>query len=234
MPHPDLETIAPDLSPEQSDRLDRLVDLTLDANQRLNLTAIKDRDAVWSRMVLDSLTALPGLDQLPDGAAVLDLGTGGGFPGLPLAIARPQLRFTLVDATGKKADHVWATAESLGLSNTTVLQARAETLGQDPKHREAYDAVVCRAVGPMNVLLELTLPLVTVDGRLLAMKGPKAEHELQAAGDALDQLGAGDVAVFDAYPEGFDNDLVIVSILKDRRTPRDYPRAPGIPKKTPL
>ncbi|MEM6392083.1 MAG: 16S rRNA (guanine(527)-N(7))-methyltransferase RsmG [Planctomycetota bacterium] len=234
MPNAHLNTIAPGLSPEQVNQLDQLVDLTLDANQRLNLTAIKDREGVASRMVLDSLTALPGLDQLNDGATVLDLGTGGGFPGLPLAIARPQLRFTLVDATGKKADHVRSTAESLGLSNTTVLQGRAETLGHDAKHREAYDAVVCRAVGPMNVLLELTLPLVSVAGQLLAMKGPKAEQELQDAGDALDLLGAGDVAVFDAYPDGFDNDLVIVSILKDRRTPRDYPRAPGVPKKTPL
>ena len=232
--HQDLDALQVELTPHQLEQLDDTVRLTLEANTRFNLTAVTEPDAVWRWMVVDSLTALPGLDELEPGAVVIDVGTGGGFPGLPLAIARPTLRFTLVDATGKKATHVRRVAEALGLDHVKVLQERAEALGQDQRHRELYAAAVCRAVGAMNVLLELTLPLVAVDGRVLAMKGPKAEEELRVSGDALELLGAGDVAVFDAYPESFENDLVIISVIKMRTTPKRYPRASGLPKREPL
>ncbi len=153
---------------------------------------------------------------------------------MPCAIARPSLKWTLLDSTGKKAVHVRETAEALGLQRVEVIQDRAETLARQTGRREAYDAAVCRAVGPMNRLLEYCMPLIAVDGRLLAMKGPKVEQELEEAGDALDKLGAGELTVVDAYPEAFDNDLVIVSVIKERPTPKAYPRAPGIAKANPL
>lgn len=223
-----------ELTPEQWAQLGVLLKRVLDANAQVNLTALREPEDAWHRMVLDSLTLLPGLDMLDPGSAVADVGSGGGFPGLPLAIARPTLKFTLIESTGKKARHLTETAQALGLDHITVLSERAETLGQQPQHRQRYDAVTARAVGPMNVLLELTLPLVKVGGRLLAMKGPRLEGELNEAGDAIDLLGGGDLAVVDAYPEHFENGLVVVSLIKDRPTPKAYPREPGTPKRSPI
>jgi 16S rRNA (guanine527-N7)-methyltransferase len=230
----DLTRLDLSLDTEQLDLLERFLHRLLEANRRMNLTAIRDIDAAWSRMIVDSLTVLPGLEMLTAEDAVIDVGTGGGLPGIPLAIARPDLSFTLLEATGKKCDYLRGVTEALSLENVEVRQARAEDAGRFPELRQHFAVAVCRAVGPMPVLLELCLPLVRVGGRLLAMKGPKAEQELDVSGDALTKLGGGDVAVIDAYPEGFDNDLVIVSIVKDTPTPKAYPRAPGLPKKMPL
>lgn len=222
IPEPALETLA------------RYVALFIETNQKFNLSATKSAEEFWPRHVLDSLTVLPGLDDLPDGAAVVDVGSGGGLPGIPLAIARPNLRFTLLEATGKKARFLEQCAADLGLANVRVVNDRAETAGQDARWRQTFDAAVTRAVGPMNVLLELTLPLVCVGGRLLAMKGPSLEQELAACGEALEVLGAGEVAVVDAYPESFDLGTVIAVVEKARSTPRGYPRLPGMPKQAPL
>lgn len=232
--HADLEALGFDLPAELLDRLAAYLALLLDANTRMNLTAVRDADDAWRRLIIDSLTPLPGLDDLAEDSTLIDVGTGGGLPGIPLAIARPDLRVSLLEATGKKAAFLRDAAEALPLPDVTVLNDRAETLGQHAAHREHYDAAVCRAVGPMNVLLELCLPLIKTGGRLLAMKGPKAEAELKDAGDALDRLGAGDLTVHDAYPESFDKDLVIITIEKDRPTPKPYPRPPGMPKREPL
>src|SRR5690606_31284615 len=125
-----------------------------DANQRVNLTAVKDRDTAWHRLVLDSLTLAPGLEPVEPGGRVVDIGTGGGPPGIPLAIARPDLRFTLVDATGKKVRLVESFIEALGLDTAQAVQARAEDLGHDPRHREHYAAAVTRAVGSVAEVLE--------------------------------------------------------------------------------
>lgn len=223
-----------ELTPGQLDQLASYLALVLDENTRTNLTAVREEDAAWRRLIIDSLTVLPGLDELEPGSSVIDVGCGAGLPGMPVAIARPNLRMSLLESTGKKAAFIQRAIDTLGLENATVINDRAETIGQDPKHRESFDACINRAVGPMNVLLELSLPLVCTGGRLLAMKGPRVEQELSEAGDALSILGAGELAVIDAYPESFENDLVIVSIIKEVATPGEYPRLPGVPKKTPL
>lgn len=223
-----------ELTPDQLDQLDRYLAMVLDENRVTNLTAVREPNAAWRRLIIDSLTVLPGLDELEPGSKVIDVGSGAGLPGVPVAIARPNLKVTLLESTGKKADFIRRAIQTLGLTNATVLQDRAETAGQSPQHREAYAACINRAVGPMNVLLEFALPLVEVGGRVLAMKGPRAEQELEEAGDALGILGASELAVIDAYPDSFENDLVIVSIIKGESTPSEYPRLPGVPKKTPL
>lgn len=232
--HQELHQLDIELTPAQLDQLARYLALVLDENRTTNLTAVRDEDAAWRRLIIDSLTVLPGLDELEPGSRVIDVGSGAGLPGLPVAIARPNLKVTLLESTGKKADFIQRAIHALGLTNAAVLQDRAETVGQSPQHREMYDACINRAVGPMNVLLEFALPLVMVGGRVLAMKGPRVEEELGEAGDALSILGAGDLAVIDAYPESFGNDLVIVSIIKESATPPEYPRLPGVPKKQPL
>ena len=236
--HDDLATLEIALEPAQLDQLADYLARVLEANQRMNLTAIREEDAAWRRLIVDSLSVLPGIDDLESatGAAVrvVDIGSGAGLPGLPLAIARPGVQITMLETTGKKADFIRSCIEGLGLENAQVIQSRAETVGQEEEHRGTYDAAVSRAVGAMSLVLEYSLPLVREGGRVLAMKGPRAEQELDEAGDALEKLGAGELAMIEAYPESFGNDLVIVSIIKDRPTPNEYPRLPGTPKKHPL
>ena len=232
--HADLRALGIELPSPILDRLAVYLDLLLEATTKFNLTAVRDRDTAWRRHIIDSLTLLPGLEALGKNATVIDVGSGGGLPGAPIAVARRDLQVTLLEATGKKARFLQQCISELPLPNARVIQQRAENLGRDPAHRQQYDVALCRAIGPMNVLAEFALPLVKVGGRVLAMKGPRVEQELDQAADALTILGAGDLAVIDAYPDGFDEKTVIISIVKDRSTPKDYPRRPGIPKQSPL
>lgn len=232
--HADLDALGLDVPDSILEQLATYLDLLLETNRTMNLTAVREPETAWRRLIVDSLTLLPGLDDLPEDSTLIDIGSGAGLPGLPVAMARPDLRVTSLDATGKKIRFQQQAIESLGLPNVTAIQGRAETLGHDPDHRERYDVAVNRAIGPMAELLEYAMPMVKINGSMLAMKGPKVEGELAAAGDALARLGAGELRVYDAYPESFENDLVIVVVAKEHPTPRDFPRAPGTPKHDPL
>ncbi|MCA9303961.1 MAG: 16S rRNA (guanine(527)-N(7))-methyltransferase RsmG [Phycisphaerales bacterium] len=220
------------------DQLGRYLALLMDANTRMNLTAIRDETEAWDKHILDALTLVPVLAELREGACVVDIGSGGGIPGLPLAIVMPHLRFTLVDATAKKCRYLEETAESLGLRNVRVINDRAERLGNDrgerspqgrrDAHREQYDMAVARAVGRMAMLVELTVPLVKVGGLVVLTKGQKADEELAEAKQALYMLHTTHAGTIDT-PTGR-----IVVLEKQRKTPRDYPRGDGEPKRSPL
>lgn len=229
-----LQAIDVTVSDEQMQQLASYLHLMLETNKQFNLTAIKDPDQAWKRHIIDSLTLVPGLIEWPQGSRLIDVGTGGGLPGIPLAIVLPQLKVTLLESTGKKAKFCQKVSAELGLENIVVINNRAETLGQNKIYRETFDIAVSRAVGPMRILLEFILPLVKVGGWMYALKGPALEQELADAGEALTQLGAGEVMAVEAYPEGFDNQSVVVGIEKMNRTPKEYPRLPGIPKQQPL
>lgn len=229
-----LQALGVVLSADGLSRCGRYLDLLLETNKQFNLTAIREPDAAWRRHIVDSLTVLPGLAGLAAGGRVIDIGSGGGLPGIPLAIARPDLRFTLLEATGKKARFLERCATELPLPNVTVLNQRAEAAGQDPAHRQRYDAAVCRAIGPLRELLEYAMPLVRVGGVLYAMKGPSIDAELEQASDALHILGAGETQVITAYPEGAEMQTTLVIIAKERPTPKTYPRSAGTPRQTPL
>lgn len=213
--------------------------LLFDANKALNLTAIRDPAEAWRRHILDSLTLLAPLSDLAAGARVIDVGSGGGLPGIPLAIARPDLHCTLLEATAKKAEFLRLTVIALGLKNVSILADRAERAAHDrgektasgPRvggHREKYDAAVARAVGALSVIAELTCPFVRKGGHVLLIKGERAEAELAEGAKALQTLGAVHVDTLQT-PTGR-----IVILEKGAATPRDYPRRDGEPARSPL
>ena len=223
----DVEQLGVRLDQRDIELFSRFLALLLHANESINLTAITDPPQAWRRHILDSLTLLPYI--ISAGARrIADVGSGGGLPGVPLAIALPDVQVTLVEATGKKARFLTRAAQELGLGNVKVIAERAETIGRDQAHRERYDLAIARALGPLNVLLELTVPLVKVGGNVLAIKGEKAPAEIAAAKQALHMLHAA-VAGSIATPTG-----TLVIIEKLRTTPRKYPRRPGEPRRAPL
>ena len=215
------------LSAAQLAQFARYRDELLDCNQRLNLTAIRDPTAVEELLFLDSLACL--LVPVPQGAAVLDVGSGAGLPGLPLKIARPDLQLTLLEATGKKARFLEHVVASLGLADVTVAAERAETASG----RGAFDVVAAKAVADMAVLLELTLPFVTDGGLVLAhKKGMRLAEELRRADRALLILG-GQLEPPRHYELGGEERQIVV-VRKVRPTPPEYPRRPGVPARQPL
>lgn len=218
------------VSREQAQMLGRYLHLLLETNKQFNLTAIREPYQAWHRHIIDSLSVVTLLEGV---GTLIDVGSGGGLPGVPVAIMRPQIQVTLLEATGKKARFLQTVADELKLANVRIVNERAEAVGQDAQHRQIYDAAVCRAVGPLNVLLELTLPLVKVGGRVLAMKGRQLEAELEASLDAISVLGGGEFRVIEALPE-VNEEAVIVEVEKVEPTPRAYPRRPGVPKTEPL
>jgi 16S rRNA (guanine527-N7)-methyltransferase len=205
----------------------------MDWNQKFNLTAIREMEAIRTKHFLDSFSCVLAWKANPP-TRLVDVGTGAGFPGLPLKILYPNLQLTLVESVGKKAMFCQHIVRVLGLDGVDVIQARAETLGQDPKHREAYDWAVARAVAQMNVLSEFLLPLVKVGGMMLAQKGESGPAEAQSAEGAMKLLGGRLKQVMQVNLPGVADDRFLVLVEKTAATPPKYPRKPGVPAKTPL
>ena len=186
-----------------------------------------------SRHLLDSVAALCVHTFRPE-EGVLDLGSGGGLPGISLAITCPQSRFTLVDSVEKKTVFIRDTAMGLGLSNVDVWNCRAEEAGQDPGKRETMDTVTVRAVAVLRVLCEYAFPLLKAGGVLIAYKGPRAEAELAEARTAIDLLGGADMRIEKIDIPYSDRTTHMVILQKSGPTPRKYPRRVGKPAKNPL
>jgi 16S rRNA (guanine527-N7)-methyltransferase len=223
-----VETPARALGPYQ-----RHYELVLLHNARAGLTTLTEPAEVAIKHFLDSLTCLLARDIAP-GERVADVGSGAGFPGLVLAVARPAASFTLIESSQKRARFLEQTAEALGLANVSVVPARAETAGRQAEHRERHQLAVSRAVAALPVLLEYCLPLVRVGGQVLAYKGPEAEQELKDSGEALARLG-GRVAETRRLRLPRDmGERVLVLVEKVAPTPCGYPRRPGVPARRPL
>ena len=214
--------------PGDVERLGVFLALLLSANARFNLTAISDPADAWMKHIFDSLTLMPYL-QAAKAEMVIDVGSGGGLPGMPLAIAMPHVHFVLLEATGKKSGFLRQAAEALRLLNVEVVNERAEKIGQDwQDHREHYHAVIARAVGKLAVLLELTVPLARVGGHVITIKGAQALKEIEECARALRLLHCAVVHTA-RTPTG-----TILVIEKLRPTGKLYPRRPGEPKRAPL
>ena len=225
-------TLAGTLPDGFADLTERYVALLLEANARLNLTRIVAPEHVARLHLLDALSALPTLDRIAP-ARALDVGCGGGVPGIILAIARPAVSWTLVDSVGKKADAIRGFVDALDLANVTVVAERAENLGRDAAYRESFDLVTARACASLPVLAEYALPLLTTGGSLLAWKGLVAPDELAAGDAAADGLGGARARTVPAgIPALGDHRFVVVEKL--RPTPAAYPRRAGEPTRRPL
>jgi 16S rRNA (guanine527-N7)-methyltransferase len=221
------------LDTEQQSKFATFLEMLLAANAEYNLTSVRDPETIVQRHFLESLALGRELDRrllLASESRALDLGTGAGFPGIPLRLAWPDLRISLLEATGKKAHFVEQVVAALGL-NATVLEGRAETLAREPRLRGTFDLVVARTVAALPVLIELALPFLKVGGTLAAMKGSRAGVELKESAAALVACGG---EVIDYVPRIGSGPLGVVLVQKRGITPDRYPRRPGIPTKRPL
>jgi 16S rRNA (guanine527-N7)-methyltransferase len=240
----DLSDAAPDgltsaLAQDQRTRLTAYRDRLAAANQTLNLTSLREPAELQRRHIEESLAvlrAIEGAGLLPPGARLIDVGSGGGLPGMPIAIARPDLAVTLLEATGKKAAFLERVAAELRLTNVRVVAQRAEEAART-EERERYDLAIARAVAALAALAELTLPLVRVGGAVAAVKGSRAEQELAEAGGAIARCGGGAVRslpLAGALPELRLPELRLLLIAKVAPTPPELPRRAGMPVKRPL
>lgn len=204
-------------------------------NTHMNLTGDTDFLTSLDRHYTDCLAPLAHESLFPERASLIDVGSGAGFPGLPLAIARPDLQVTLLDSLMKRIKFLAAVVEALGLSNVRLVHARAEDGGRDPKLREQFDIAVARAVAPLPVLCELLLPFVRVGGRMNCYKGPAADEELEAGRKAARLLGGAELQRLPvALPSQPEWQHCILTCEKTQKTVRQYPRKAGTPSRQPL
>ena len=205
------------------------------AAPRLRLTALTDPEAVQRRHFLEPLALLIALEEIgPLGDAAIDIGSGAGFPGLPIKIVRPALRLTLLEAHARRAAFLDRLVQRLAVRGVTVVNARAEEAGRRPEHREAYDLALARAVAPLPVLVELALPFLRIGGALAAPKGSAARREVQQAAAALKACGGSVESIRPLDVPGAQTPPTLVIVRKTSATPERFPRRAGIPAKRPL
>jgi 16S rRNA (guanine527-N7)-methyltransferase len=207
-----------------------------DWNQKINLTSITGYEEVQITHFLDSLTVIPGLPMRQPGKplSVIDVGTGAGFPGIPLRIVLPEIRLTLLEATAKKAEFLRHITAKLELDDVEIVRGRAEEIAHDVLYREKFDVAVSRALAPLYVLTELTLPFCTIGGRLIAQKKGDISREIDKSSRAVNTLGGEKVEILGITLEEFGDARHLVIIDKVKTTTIKYPRRPGIPAKKPI
>ena len=221
------------LTAEQIGQFSVYHEMLLDWNTRMNLTALTAPEDVAVKHIIDSLTAYDAA--LFDGARTLiDVGTGAGLPGIPLAVYAPHLTVTLLDSLNKRVRFLTEVTAAMGLQNVRCIHARAEEAARTAEHRAAYDIVVSRAVARLPVLLEYTLPFVRVGGTLLALKGRAYAEEQKEALRAAEVLGGGRITARPVHLPGLDDVRAILTVTKERQTPAAYPRGGGAPTRRPL
>jgi 16S rRNA (guanine527-N7)-methyltransferase len=207
----------------------------VDWNNRINLTAITEINDVQAKHFLDSLTLIPIiLERAYDSCRIIDVGSGAGFPGIPLKIAMPDIKMVLLEATAKKVSFLEHIVKELGLSDIEVVKGRAEEAAQEPQYRERFDVAVARAVAELPVLCELALPFCATGGCVIAQKKGDIQLELEQSLKAIETLGGRLSKAEKVEAEGLDDERYLVVIDKVKSTPEKFPRRSGMPEKRPL
>ena len=205
----------------------------LELNESINLTTITDMEEFILKHYVDSITCADA-EEFLEANSIIDVGTGGGFPGVPLAIAFPEKRFILIDSLNKRVKIINDLCAELGIKNVKAIHGRAEELGRQKNLRENFDLCISRAVANMSTLSEYCLPFVKIGGTFIAYKGPNCREEIENAELAIEKLGGEVYGVFYNELEGFNFDHVLVYVEKINSTPKKYPRKAGTPAKEPL
>ena len=221
------------LSGRQLDMFDAFTALLLEWNKKFNLTRITEPEEIAVRHYLDSLSLL-AVEDVPGGSTMIDVGTGAGFPAIPLKIVLPDLDMTMLDSVRKKLTFLDTVVRELDLSDVELVHGRAESLGREERYRERFDFAVSRAVARLNVLAEYCIPFCRVGGKFVAYKGPDVDEEIQGAAEALRTLGGGLAAVHEFTLPHSDVHRTLVIVKKSRVTPNRYPRKAGVPERNPL
>ena len=221
------------ISKEQEELFEKYYDLLIKWNSKINLTAITEKDEVWLKHFKDSLSLDRILD-LDNVETVIDVGTGAGFPGIPLKIVHPHLKLTLIDSLDKRIRFLNTVIDELSLENVITIHGRAEDLAQMDMHREKYDLCVSRAVAALPVLTELCIPFVSIGGHIVSYKAEKASEEIRSAEKIIRLTGSvlNDVKEFKLC--GSDISRTLIKIEKIDITPSKYPRRAGLPAKKPI
>ena len=218
-------------SVEQLEQFFEYMKLLIEWNEKMNLTAITDPDEIIFKHFIDSITILK---EIKDNFKLVDVGTGAGFPGIPLSIMNPTLKITLVDSLNKRLVFLQEVINQLGLKNVELVHARAEDFGQNKKYREKFDVATSRAVANLSTLSEYLIPLVKVGGKCICMKAANATEEIEQAKKAISVL-CGAISKVDEFclPQS-DIGRTIIEIKKEKSTPNKYPRKAGLPSKEPI
>ena len=218
-------------SVEQLERFFTYMELLIEWNEKMNLTAIIKPEEIILKHFIDSITILK---QIKDGETLVDVGTGAGFPGIPLSIMNSTLKITLVDSLNKRLIFLQEVINQLNLENVEIVHARAEEFGQNKKYREKFDIATSRAVANLSTLSEYLIPLVKIDGKVISMKASAAQDEINEAKNAIKILG-GKIEKIDEFnlPQS-DIGRTVIVMKKEKETPSKYPRKPGIPSKEPI
>lgn len=228
----ELEKLGLPLSEFQMEQFATYFELLVEWNQKMNLTAITELQEVYLKHFYDSIT-LAFSDTFEPKGKLCDVGSGAGFPSIPLKIVFPDLEITIVDSLNKRITFLSTLVEALELKGVSLYHDRAETFGQNKEYRESFDFVTARAVARLNVLTELCVPLVKRDGYFFALKAAKSDEELVEAKPAIALLGGKLIQAEDvSLPNG--DTRHIITIQKKKETPKKYPRKPGLPNKQPL
>lgn len=219
------------LNEKQKEQFYKYMQLLLEWNEKINLTAITDPKEIILKHFIDSITISK---YIPKDAYIADIGTGAGFPGIPLKIVREDINIVLVDSLNKRIKFLDEVIQNLELKNIKTLHARAEEFGQNKKYREMFDIVTSRAVANLTTLSEYLIPLVKKNGKCLSMKGPDIKQEIEASKKAIKVLGGTITNIYEFKLPDSDIERTVIEIEKAEKTPSKYPRKAGTPSKEPL